>query len=109
MVMFRKRFLRAGFLISLIAALVSMAAFDANEAIAKPYSDDGPPGEPTGTGDPTGDDLPSPTPKPNARAAKLSRLGAVQGGVATTQRRGGFRSSDRWGLYLRLLARLAVR
>lgn len=109
MVTIRMRLLRAGLLFGLIATLASGAAFDANPAIARPITSGGPGGEPYGTGDPTGDDLPSPTPKPNASAAKWGSQETVQAGGAQAQRPGGIGSSGRWSLYLRLLVRLAIR
>lgn len=109
MVTFQMRLRRVGLLIGLIAALVSGPAIDPSQTMAKPFSSGGPGGEPYGTGDPTGDDLPSPTPKPNSRAARWGSQETVQAGSALAQRHGRLGISGRWNLYLRLLARLAVR
>ncbi|MBI4364658.1 MAG: hypothetical protein HY568_04440 [Candidatus Latescibacteria bacterium] len=101
------RLLRVGVMLTLIAALILATSFATGPAVAKPYTADGPGGEPYGTGDPTGDDLPSPTPKPTGKAAKWGGQGAVSGSQAQILRQLG--ASGKFGLYLRLLARLAVR
>ena len=104
----RLRLLRLGVLLGMIAALVLVTSFASSPAIARPYTDNGP-SDPGGSGDPTGDDLPSPTPKPNGHAAKFGGYGTVRGADGQLWRYGDFGTTGRFGLYLRILARLAIR
>ena len=108
MVTSRSRLLRLGTLLGMIAALVLVTSFASSPAIAKPYPTNWS-GDPSGTGDPTGDDLPSPTPKPNGHAAKFGNSGTVRVTDAQVRRYVEFGSFDRFGLYLRILVRLAIR
>ena len=108
MVTSRLRLLRLGVLLGMIAALVLVTTFASSPAIARPYTTDGS-GDPSGTGDPTGDDLQSPTPKPNGRAAKWGGYGTAQGTAAQIRMHSEFGASSRLGLYFRILARLAIR
>ena len=101
MITVRTRLIRIGFILGLLALLVSGVSIEPNQVIARPVYSGGPSGEPYGTGDPTGDDIPSPTPKPSAlRAAGLSG--------SRTQRPGGF-DSYRLSVYFNILIRLGIR
>ena len=102
MVTWRIRLIRTGFLLGLLALLASGTSLEPRQAVARPIFTGGP--DPTyGTGDPTGDDVPSPTPKPtaqrvtNARAAK----GGTQIRVAGT--------SISWNIYWSIALRLGIR
>ena len=107
------RVIRAWFLAGLIAALLLEFSLDPGPAFARPYGSGGPSGDPYGTGDPTGDDQPSPTPKPTAaptsRTLTSGSLGAIHGGRLEGKSLGRFGSSNRFGFYMRLLVRLAIR
>lgn len=94
-----------GFILCLLAALVSMTAIEPRPATAKPVTTDGSDGSPYGTGDPTGDDIPSPTPKPSA--LKAPQVVAPMSGTRAIRR--SFHSSDRWNVYLSILIRLGLR
>ena len=99
----RTRLIRIGFILGLLALLVSGVSIEPNQVLARPVYSGGPSGEPYGTGDPTGDDIPSPTPKPSAlRAAKLGLSGSH------TQRPGSF-DSYRLSVYFNILIRLGIR
>ena len=108
MVTFRTRLTRIGFLLGLLAVLAYGTSLEPSQALARPAGTGGPDGEPY-TGDPTGDDLPSPTPKPTGRSAKLGLEGVDTGKGVLTLRYGGFDSTDRWSLYFRILVRLGIR
>ena len=109
MVTFRTRLIRIGFLLGLLAVLAYGTSLEPTQALARPVGTGGPDGEPY-SGDPTGEDLPSPTPKPSPRAAaRLGVEGLGQGKGALTMRHGGFDSTGRWSLYFRILVRLGIR
>jgi len=105
MVTVRARIIRIGFILGLLAVLVSWTALEPQQAMARPVYTGGPDGNPYGNGDPTGDDIPSPTPKPTAlRSAK-----AVAPTVGAYAHRGTYGSSVRWNVYLSILFRLGIR
>ncbi len=105
MVTVRTRIIRIGFILGLLAVLVSGTSLEPQQATARPVYTGGPDGSPYGNGDPTGDDIPSPTPKPSAlRSAK----GAAPAPAAYTPR-GAYGSSVRWNVYLSILIRLGIR
>jgi hypothetical protein len=102
MVTVRTRIIRIGFILGLLAILVSGISLEPSQAIARPASTGGPDGTPYGNGDPTGDDIPSPTPKPTAlKSGKIAQ--------PTLAIRGSSTSSVRWNFYLSLLIRLGIR
>jgi len=98
MVMLRGRLMRIGFILGLLLMLTSAASIDPQAAIARPAPTDGVEGTPTGNGDPTGDDVPSPTPKPTIR---LTRSGPTAYAI---QARG-----IRWSVLVSILIRLGIR
>jgi len=103
MVTVRTRIIRIGFILGLLAVLVSGTSIEPQQAMARPVFTGGPDGNPYGNGDPTGDDIPSPTPKPSIlRSAK-----AVTPAAGYTLR--GYGSSIRWNVYLSILIRLGIR
>ena len=108
MVTFRTRLIRIGFLLGLLAVLAYGTSLEPTQELARPVGTGGPDGEPY-SGDPTGDDLPSPTPKPLGRAAKLGVEGVDTGKGAITLRYRGLDSTGRWSLYFRILVRLGIR
>ena len=99
MVMLLRRLMRIGFILTLLAVLVSAGSINPQVAIARPNFTGGPDGTPSGNGDPTGDDVPSPTPKPTAL-----RTASAGTAVSAIQTRG-----NRWSLILRILIRLGIR
>jgi hypothetical protein len=84
--------LRVALLFGLLGALCIATP---NAALAKPFPTE--PG-PTESGDPTADDVPSPTPKPKAHAPHL-RVSMEQAAVRTS----GTIVRVPWKVYLRLL------
>lgn len=103
------RLARIGFLIGLLALLMSGPTLETTQAWARPVSWGGPGDGTGGTGDPTGDDLPSPTPKPTARFGG-SALQSTSTGTSAYGTRGIQTSVfGRWSLYIRLLIRLGIR
>ena len=106
MMTLRNRLIRFGFLLGLLAVLAFGTSFGPTQALARPAGTGGPDGEPY-TGDPTGDDLPSPTPKPLSRVAKLGveDTHATKGALVLRY----FDSSNRWSLYFSILVRLGLR
>ncbi len=105
MVTKRIRAVPLGFILCLLAVLVSGTAIEPRQATARPVYTGGPDGNPYGTGDPTGDDIPSPTPKPSA----LKSAKAVAPTSARTAILRSYRSSNRWNVYLSILIRLGLR
>ena len=101
MVTWRIRLIRTGFLLGLLALLVSGTSLAPRQAVARPVFTGGP--DPTyGTGDPTGDDVPSPTPKPTAlRVPNAAAKGVTQIRVAGT--------SISWNIYWSIALRLGIR
>jgi hypothetical protein len=99
MVMLRRRLLRIGFILFLLAVAASAGSLDPRMAIARPNFTGGPDGTPNGTGDPTGDDVPSPTPKPTA--VSTARAGAAASAIQTR--------ANRWSLFVSILIRLGIR
>jgi len=89
----------------LLAVLVCGTSIQPQQATARPVYTGGPDGEPYGNGDPTGDDIPSPTPKPGS----LKSAKAVMPITGPTALRGTYGSSIRWNVYLSLLIRLGIR
>ena len=62
------------------------------------------------TGDPTGDDRPSPTPKPTSlRASSVGGGSSVTAGGVSVQRPGTTRELARWVTFLKLSFRLVLR
>jgi hypothetical protein len=107
MVTFRTRLIHIGFLFGLLAVLAYGTSLEPSQALARPVGTGGPVGEPY-SGDPTGDDHPSPTPKPAPRA--VGKLGVEgKGKHVLTMRHRGFDSTGRWSLYFRILVRLGIR
>lgn len=106
MVTVRTRIIQFGFILCLLAVLVAGTSLEPQQAIARPVTLQGPDGTPYGTGDPTGDDLPSPTPKPGS-VQTVSNVGPMASG--TIVRRGTYRSHIRWNVYLSILIRLGLR
>jgi hypothetical protein len=105
MVTVRSRIIQFGFILCLFAVLVAGTSLEPQQAIAKPASLGGSDGTPYGTGDPTGDDLPSPTPKPGS-IQSASRTSSLSG---TVVRGGTYGSFNRWNIYLSILLRLGIR
>jgi hypothetical protein len=105
MVTKRIRVVPLGFILCLLAVLISVTVIEPRPAMAKTATTGGPDGDPYGTGDPTGDDIPSPTPKPSA----LKSTHAVTPLSGTSAVRRSYRSSDRWNAYLSILIRLGLR
>ena len=104
MVTVRMRIIRIGFILGLLAVLVCGTSIEPQQATARPVYTGGPDGNPYGNGDPTGDDIPSPTPKPGS----LKSTRAVTP-IAPTTLRGSYGSSVRWNVYLSILIRLGIR
>ncbi len=102
MVTIRTRIIRIGFILGLLAVLVCGTSVEPQQATARPVYTGGPDGDPYGNGDPTGDDIPSPTPKPGS-------LRSTNAAVAPTTLRGSYGSSIRWNVYLSILIRLGIR
>jgi len=98
MVMLRGRLTRIGFILGLLLKRTSGASIYPQGVAARPAATDGAEGTPTGNGDPTGDDVPSPTPKPTIR---LTRSGPTAYAI---QARG-----IRWGVLASILIRLGIR
>src|SRR6267154_1442519 len=105
MVTVRSRIIQFGFILCLFAVLVAGTSLEAQQAMARPASLGGSDGTPYGTGDPTGDDLPSPTPKPGS-VQTVSRTASMSG---TVVRGSTYGSSNRWNIYLSILLRLGLR
>jgi len=103
MITVRMRLIRIGFILGLLALLVSGVSIEPNQVMARPVFSGGPSGEPYGTGDPTGDDIPPPTPKPTAPLAAKAELSGSH-----TQRPRGF-DSYRFSVYVHILIRLGIR
>jgi hypothetical protein len=62
------------------------------------------------TGDPTGDDRPSPTPKPTSlRASSIGGGSSVTAGGVSVQRLGATGALARWVTFLKLSFRLVLR
>lgn len=98
MVMLRRRWTRFGFILSLLAMLALAVSFEPRTAIARPAPSNPYDGPPPGTGDPTGDDVPSPTPKPTIRL--------INGGTTTP----AFSTwRGRWSALFSILVRLRIR
>jgi hypothetical protein len=103
MVRVRARVMTFSFILCLLAVLVCGISVDPPQAMARPYSTGGPDGT-FGTGDPTGDDQPSPTPKPTKMLAAGKAVHST--GTTTVQ---GIPTSVRWNLVLSILIRLGLR
>jgi len=100
MVRLRARVRSFGFILSLLAVLAMGVPGEPRQALARMVIPSGPDGNPYGTGDPTGDDLPSPTPKNSSfRSAQAPRTATVV----------GISASVRWKLFLSILIRLGLR
>jgi hypothetical protein len=97
----RTRLIRFGSILALITFLASGIVIEPRQAIARPAPTGGPDGNPYGSGDPTGDDLPSPTPKPNGQNFQLAG--------SPTRAQTSFKRFDRWSIYFRILIRLGIR
>ena len=97
----KRQVLQLGFILCLLAVLVAGVSIEPQQAIARPVYTGGPDGDPYGNGDPTGEDIPSPTPKPGGKGAvapaPVRLIGISQG------------TSIRWNLYLSFLIRLGIR
>jgi hypothetical protein len=106
MVTVRSRIIQFGFILGLLAVLVSGTSIDPQQATARPVATGGSSGDPYGTGDPTGDDLPSPTPKPTK---SLSAARVIVPSSQSTAMRGTYHSPVRWNVYLSILIRLGLR
>jgi len=102
MVTLGTRLIRIVFIVGLLTFLSTSIPLVPRQAVAKPVSTIGPDGEPYGTGDPTGDDLPSPTPKPTGTSKAASFR-------THTLRQGVIGSTDRWSIYFAILVRLGIR
>jgi hypothetical protein len=105
MVTVRSRIIQFGFILCLLAVLIAGTSLEPQQAIARPATTGGSDPNPYGTGDPTGDDLPSPTPKPTAMQS-AQRPASISG---TIVRGGTYGSSIRWNVYLSILSRLGLR
>jgi hypothetical protein len=103
MVTVRSRIIRIGFILGLLAVLVSGTSLEPQQALARPVYTGDPDGNPYGTGDPTGDDIPSPTPKPSSL-----RAAPAPASHTYTVRASG-RSPISWNVYLSILIRLGLR
>jgi hypothetical protein len=90
-------FLRAALLFGLLGALTIC---NPSDVLAKPFPRE--PG-PTESGDPTADDVPSPTPKPKGHAAQF-RQTVTESSIRT----GGTNVRIPWEVYLRLLVHYRV-
>ncbi len=104
MVTKRVRAVPLGFILCLLAVLISGTSIEPRQAIARTVTTGGPDGNPY-TGDPTGDDVPSPTPKPTA----LKSAKAVAPTTGRSAIRRSYRSFNRWSIYLSILTRLGIR
>src|SRR5262249_4956858 len=82
----RRQIVQLGFIMSLPAVLASGISMEPQQAIARPVYTGGPDGNPYGSGDPTGEDIPSPTPKP----------GGGKGAAAPAPVRGSQGTHSRW-------------
>jgi hypothetical protein len=91
--------LRMALLFGLLAAL-SLGA--PSRSLARPFPTDPGFGE---TGDPTADDVPSPTPKPKSKTVLAPRAVQATNHDATLVRGPSAIVRIPWGIYLRLLAR----
>jgi hypothetical protein len=105
MVTVRARVIQFGFILCLLAVLIAGTSLEPQQAIAKPVTTGGSDPNPYGSGDPTGDDLPSPTPKPGSVQAAQRAVSAS----GTIVRHGTYGSSIRWNVYLSILIRLGLR
>lgn len=105
MVTVRSRIIQFGFILGLLAVLIAGTSLEPRQAIAKPASIGGSDGTPYGTGDPTGEDVPGPTPKPGSMQT-APRSASMSGTIV----RGGTHGlSTRWNFYLSILIRLGLR
>jgi len=96
----QRRIVQLGFILCLLAVLTSGISVEPQQAMARPVYTGGPDGNPYGSGDPTGDDIPSPTPKP----------GGGKGAVAPAPVRVSVQGTYlRWNIYLSILIRLGIR
>jgi len=105
MVTFGIRLIRAACLAGLLA-LGLLAAPIGGTAVARPFSGE-PTSDPGGTGDPTGDDLPSPTPKPAGPAVRPQSQSGTTTQVHARPR--ALSLYERLSLYLRVVARFSIR
>jgi hypothetical protein len=105
MVTFGIRLIRAACIAALLTLGLLVAPIGQSTAVARPYSG-GPASDPTGTGDPTGDDLPSPTPKPAAPGRLQAGNQLVANPLGT--RFGGWTLSERLSLFARIVLRLGI-
>ena len=105
MVTLRSRIIQFGFILSLLAVLVAGTSLAPQPAVARPVTTGGQDPSPYGTGDPTGDDLPSPTPKPGA-VQNVQRSASATGSIVRGRTYG---SSNPWSIYLSILIRLGIR
>lgn len=105
MVTVRSRIIQFGFILSLLAVLIAGTSLAPQPAVARPVTTGGSDPSPYGTGDPTGDDLPSPTPKPTAMQS--DQRAARMPGAAVRGRTYGV--SNPWSVYLSILIRLGLR
>ena len=104
MVRVRSRIISFGFILCLLMTLVMVTTFEPQQALARPVPLGGSDDTPYGTGDPTGDDIPSPTPKPTGH-----RAAALGGTAGTSAHRVTVTKPIRWNLYLSILIRLGLR
>jgi len=105
MVTVRSRIIQFGFILSLLAVLIAGTSLAPQPAVARPVTTGGSDPNPYGTGDPTGDDLPSPTPKPGAMQSP-ERAAPVAGTIVRGRTYG---QSNPWSVYFSILIRLGLR
>ena len=94
---------RIALLVAVLGALTATPVLPGARAWAKPYPQD--PGPPPTSGDPTGDDLPNPTPKPINRASAFTGRGhtATRGGIVV------IRAFGEWKWVLRYVSLSSLR
>lgn len=110
MVRSRGRQVRWTMLLGILGLLLIVTAIAPDPASARPRDSEPSSGEPYGTGDPTGDDQPSPTPKPNSlKSGSITRGATSDAGLRQWDRRGFLGSPLRWSELLRIISRLSVR
>jgi hypothetical protein len=90
-------------LVALIGSLAVASLLGSPAAWARPYTLE--PGPPPTHGDPTGDDLPNPTPKPKNLASSFS----IRGGRAVTDAATAVRVLGSWQWFVRYLGTLPLR
>jgi len=110
MVKSRWRLNRLAIFIGLAALWTAGMVFSPSRVIARPYDPTTILEDTSGTGDPTGDDRPSPTPKPTSlRSPSIGGESSFTKGGISLQRHGSMKELARWMTILRISLRLGLR